>query len=59
MFVIVFLYPDHLCNCAVKKKSYIFHPFNIRKKIMKLRGGCFYDNIEIVTDFDGEIPFSL
>lgn len=57
MFVMVFFYCDHLCNCAAKKKSYIFNPFKIRKKIMKLRSNCFDDNIEIVTGFDRQTPF--
>jgi hypothetical protein len=26
---------------------------------MKLRGDCFDDNMEIVKDFGGEIPFPL
>lgn len=45
MFIMIFFYCDHPYNCAFKKKSHIFNPFNIRKKIMKLRGGCFDDNI--------------
>lgn len=57
LLIMIFFYCDHLCNCAFKKKSYIFSPFNIRKKIMKLRGDCFDDNIEIVIDFDREMAF--
>lgn len=55
VFVMVFFCCDHLCNYAVKKKSYVFNPFKIWKKIIKLRSEYFDDNIKIVTDFDGEI----
>lgn len=48
MFVMIFFYCDHVCNCAFKKKSYIFNPFNIRKKIMKLRGDCFDDTLKLL-----------
>lgn len=57
VFVKIFFYCDHLYNCAFKKKSYIFDPFNIRKKIIKFRGDCFDSNIEIVGDHR-EITFS-
>lgn len=46
VFVKVFFYYSHLCNSAFKKKSYIFNPFNTRKKIMKFGGDCFSGNIE-------------
>lgn len=58
VFVKIFFYSDHLCNCAFKKKSYSFKPFNIRKKIMKFRGNNFDDNIEVVIEFHREMPFS-
>lgn len=49
IFVIVYL----------KGKVIFFNLFNIRKKIMRFRGGCFDNSGEIVKDFDGEMLFFL